>query len=117
MIYDITKKKIIIKKIKLADTSFKQGLGLMFSRRSRFNYCLIFPRPYSSIIGSSIHMMFVFYPITVVFLDDKKRVVDIIKKAKPFRLFYNPKKPAKYILELPITTNINFVKINDKLKW
>lgn len=116
MLYNISKKKIIIKKIKLADTELKQAIGLMFSRRSKFNYCLIFTRPTSSILGSSIHMMFVFYPITVIFLDENKKVVDIKKKAIPF-WFYAPKKPAKYILEMPTSTNLSFVKVNDRFKW
>ncbi|MEI8364524.1 MAG: DUF192 domain-containing protein [archaeon] len=116
MLYNVSKKKTILNKVKIADTEFKQALGLMFSRRSKFNYCLIFSRPTSSIIGSSIHMMFVFYPITVIFLDENKKVVDIKKKVIPF-WFYAPKKPAKYILEMPTSTNINSVNVNDRFKW
>jgi len=116
LLYNVTRKKIIIKKIKFADTEAKQAIGLMFSRKSKFNYCLIFSRPTSSILGSSIHMMFVFYPISVIFLNERKKVVDIKKKVIPF-LFYSPKKPAKYILELPIETNLNSVKLNDMFKW
>jgi len=109
-------KKIIIRKIKLADTPFQQGLGLMFSRKKNFNYALIFSRPNESIVGSSIHMMFVFYKIKVIFLDKDKKVVDIIKSAKPF-WFYAPKKPSKYIIELPLNTYIDNIKINHKLNW
>jgi len=116
LLYNVSKKKIIIKKIKIADNEFKQAIGLMFSKRKNFDYCLIFERPSESIIGSSIHMMFVFYPIKVVFLDSNKKVVDIKKKAIPFG-FYFPKKPAKYILELPINQNLNFIKNNDRFKW
>ena len=116
MLYNVTKKKMIIKKVKIADTEFKQALGLMFSRRKYFDYCLIFERPTESIIGSSIHMMFVFYPIKVIFLDKNKKVVDIKKKAIPF-WFYLSKRPAKYILEMPIKVKSNFVKINDRFKW
>ena len=116
MLYNISKKKIIIKNVKIADTEIKQTLGLMFSRRNKFNYCLIFKRPNSSILGSSIHMMFVFYPIAVIFLDENKKVVDIKKKIVPF-WFYMPKKPAKYILEIPISTKIDFIKLNDVFKW
>lgn len=116
MLSNISTKKKIIKKTKLADTPFQQGLGLMFSRKKNFNYALIFSRPNESIVGSSIHMMFVFYSINVIFLDKNKKVVDMIKSAKPF-LFYSPKKPAKYILELPVNINLDLVKFGNKLKW
>jgi len=115
LLINVSTKKITIKKTKLASTSLDQGLGLMFSKKMYFNYALIFPRNKESIIGSSIHMMFVFYSIKVIFLDRNKKVVDIII-AKPF-LFYSPKKPSKYIIELPINTNISSIKLGHKLKW
>lgn len=88
----------------------------MFFPRSKFDFGLIFKREYESIVGSSIHMLFVFYPINVIFLDSNKKVVDIKKKLKPFT-FYSPKKKAKYIIELPIETDISFIKINDVVSF
>ncbi|MDD4049895.1 MAG: DUF192 domain-containing protein [Candidatus ainarchaeum sp.] len=107
--------KIIIKKKKII-SPLKQGLGLMFFPRRKFDFGLIFKREYESIVGSSIHMLFVFYPINVIFLDSNKKVVDIKKKLKPFT-FYSPKKKAKYIIELPIETDISFIKINDVVSF
>jgi hypothetical protein len=116
LLYNVSRKKMIIKKVKHADTELKQAIGLMFSRKINFDFALIFERPSSSVIGSTIHMMFVFYPIAVIFLDEKKKVVDIKRKVIPF-WFYAPKKPAKYIIEIPTSTNISFIKINDRFKW
>lgn len=107
--------KIIIKKKRII-TPLMQGFGLMFFLKKNFDFGLIFKREKESIIGSSIHMMFVFFPIKVIFLNSKKEVVDIIYKAKPF-LFYFPKKKAKYIIELPIDTDISYIKIKDKIDW
>ena len=45
-------------------------------------------------------MLFVFYPIDVIFLDEQKKVVEIKENFRPFR-FYTPKKKARYVLELP----------------
>lgn len=107
--------KILIKKKKIL-SPLKQGLGLMFFPRKKFKFGLIFQREYESIFGSSLHMFFVFYPINVLFLDSEKKVVDIKKSFKPFS-FYAPKKKSRYIIELPIETDISFVKVGDKVFW
>jgi uncharacterized membrane protein (UPF0127 family) len=61
-------------------------------------------------------MLFVFYSINVLFLDSNKKVIDIKKRLRPFT-FYSPKKKAKYIIELPIETDISFIKINDIISF
>jgi uncharacterized protein len=110
-------KKIIIKKHRLLDkNSFKQAFGLMFFSRRKFNFGLIFDREKETIIGSSIHMFFVFFSINVIFLDSKQRIVDIKKRLRPFTL-YVPKRKARYIIELPLKTSISSLKIGDKLDW
>lgn len=46
-----------------------------------------------------LHMLFVFYPIDVIYLDNKKRVVEMKESFLPFT-FYNPRHKAQYVLEL-----------------
>ncbi len=46
-----------------------------------------------------IHTFFVFYPIDVLWLNDKKKVVYIKRNIKPFNLKVSPNKKSKYILE------------------
>ena len=61
----------------------------------------------------SLHMLFVFFPIWAVYLNELKEVV-YIKKLIPFFSFVNPKKKAKYILELvddPKTI------VGDRIEW
>src|SRR3989338_6045084 len=94
-----TKKKLIIGKVKLAKTRAERMRGLMFSRKPE--HALILCMPKESRIGSAIHMMFVFYPLDVLFLDSKKQVVDKVLGLKPFALNYVPKRAAKYVVELP----------------
>jgi len=50
-----------------------------------------------------LHMLFVFFPIDVLFLDKNKKVVEIKENLRPFS-FYTPKNKAKYIIELPFNT-------------
>lgn len=116
MIRNITKKKLIISKQKIAKTIFSRGLGLMFSRKSKFDYGLIFDLERETTVGSSLHMFFVFYPINVIFLDSKKKIVDIKENFKPFTI-YNTSKKCRYLIELPITRDRKFYSINDIISW
>jgi uncharacterized membrane protein (UPF0127 family) len=53
-----------------------------------------------SVMDTSIHMLFMRFPITAIWLDSAGTVVDKAL-AKPWRLAYAPKKPAQYVLEAP----------------
>jgi len=50
-----------------------------------------------------LHMLFVFYPIGILFLNKNKIIVEIKENFKPFS-FYTPKNKALYIIELPKDT-------------
>ncbi|MFH1637170.1 MAG: DUF192 domain-containing protein [Candidatus Woesearchaeota archaeon] len=77
-----------------------KALGLMFSRPLKKNKGILLVNSFESIELSAIHMLFVFYPIDVVWMDKEKQVVGIKRNARPFALRHAPKKDAKYILEL-----------------
>ncbi|MBI2101411.1 DUF192 domain-containing protein [Candidatus Woesearchaeota archaeon] len=62
------------------------------------NKALIFKFGREKIIA--LHMVFVFYPIDVLFLDKSKIVVDIKQNFKPFT-FYKSGRRAMYAIELP----------------
>lgn len=83
--------EIINIKIKLADSFFKRLLGLMFEKN--IDYGLLFITKY----GSTIHTSFMKFTIDVYFLDDNKKIFDIIT-LEPWKS-YKPTKKAKYILE------------------
>ncbi len=89
--------QILAKEPKLCKNNFSKALGLMFSKQKT----LIFIFNKEKII--SLHMFFVFYPIDVLFLNKNKKVVQLKENFKPFRIII-PKKPAKYIIELPDKT-------------
>jgi len=62
-------------------------------------------------------MLFMRTAIDVIFLNEEKRVVDIVKGLKPWTLNYAPKEAAKYIIELPPATIQDKVKLNDLIGW
>jgi uncharacterized membrane protein (UPF0127 family) len=56
----------------------------------------------------SLTAFFVFFPFLVLWLDDKKRVVDF-RIAKPFQFKIDSKKPFSSIVEIPLNSkNIKF---------
>ena len=51
-----------------------------------------------SVAQTAIHMLFVVFPIAVVWLDRDRHVVDKVL-ARPFRPYYAPSRPAQYYIE------------------
>ena len=115
MLYNRTKKRKIMERVRFADSFYLKLRGLMFERGENFNYALVFPFGREARAEASIHMLFVFFPIAAVYLDSGKRVVDMAKM-KPFALNYTPKKPAAFIVELP-EEKANGISIGDRLEF
>ena len=90
-----TKKIILTKNIKFCKTEFSKIKGLMFTKK--LTKALIFIFKKESL--QHIHMLFVWYPIDVLWLDKNKKVVQLKENLKPFRIIL-AKKPSKYIIEL-----------------
>jgi uncharacterized membrane protein (UPF0127 family) len=66
-------------------------------------------------VDTAIHMFFVFFPISVVWLDREGRVVDT-RLARPFRPIYVPVRPARDILEGPPEL-LDRVSVGDRLRF
>lgn len=73
--------------------------GLMLQKFLRPHEGMLFIENYESRLFSSIHMLFMNFNITVIWLNENNRVVDK-KIAKRWTIAHLPEKPAKYILEL-----------------
>lgn len=97
MLTNKTNRKIICKEVKICKNHFCKAKGLMFTSANAVDdKALIFD--FASEKKISLHMLFVFYPIDVIFLDKKKKVVETTT-LKPFCLAYVPKRKAKYVIE------------------
>ncbi|MBI2655550.1 DUF192 domain-containing protein, partial [Candidatus Woesearchaeota archaeon] len=95
-IKNLTKKIAISRHVKACDSILSKSMGLMFSLKQK--NALIFKFNKEQII--SLHMLFVFYPIDVIFLDKRKIVVDLKKNFGPFS-FYSSRRKSMYAVELP----------------
>jgi uncharacterized membrane protein (UPF0127 family) len=80
-------------------TSFlSRFLGLMFRSHLREGEALILVEAHDSRSATSIHMFFVPFAIATVWINSVGQVVDKVK-ALPWRPFYAPRSPARYVLE------------------
>ena len=95
-------------RIKFCDTFLTQLRGLTFRARLARDEGLILAGKRDSRLDSSIHMLFVSFDLTVVWINSDMQVVDKIL-AKSWRPAYFSKAPAKYVLEIHPDRWENFV--------
>ena len=89
--------------------------GLQYRRRLDPGDALILVKPKDSIVNSSIHMLWVFFPIAAVWINDKGRVTKT-QLARPWRPYYASPEPARYVLEAAPTL-LERVKVGDELDF
>jgi len=92
--------EVVLPNATMADTFFKRWRGLMLRRRLAEDEGLLFTFRRESRGETAIHMFFVSFPIAAVWLDGQGVVVDA-KLAKPWRPYYAPARPARYLIEAP----------------
>lgn len=78
MIANQSKNTVIAKAHDLANTSFARMKGLLGRSSMPAGYALVITQ------CNSIHMMFMRFPIDVVFINKKNRVVGLVHKIPPF---------------------------------
>ena len=100
---------------KYCDSFLCQFRGLMFRRSLTPDEGLLLVQKRENRGESTIHMLFMFIDLAVVWINAAHQVVDV-KFAKRWRLMYAPQSPAKYVLELPIERLDEF-KIGDQLEF
>ena len=92
--------EVVLPNATMADTFFKRWRGLMLRRRLAEDEGLLFTFHRENRGESTIHMFFVGFPIAAVWLD-ARGVVVVAKLAKPWRPYYAPAQPARYLIEAP----------------
>ncbi len=66
-------------------------------------------------LDSSIHMMFVWFDLAIVWIDQSNQVVDVCL-AKSWSPAYLPKRPARYVLEIT-PERMNDFQVGDRVTW
>ena len=87
------------KDAELRDSFWGRFRGLMLSKKKD----IVLAAKEDSVVDSTIHMMFMLYPIDVVWVSKDMRVVEVREDVKPsvWRM-HKPKAPAKYVIELAV---------------
>lgn len=95
-------------KAKVRKNFLEKAIGLMFKRKLEKNEVMLFI--FKKECFPSFWTFGMLFPIDMIWLDEKMRVIDIEENLKPFRFwkFYKPKKASKYVLEV----SSGFVKEN-----
>lgn len=103
----INERNNIVIRCKIADTFLSRFRGLMFKKELSPDTGLILSESTESILNSSIHMLFMRFDITVVWLNKEHIVVSKVC-AKKWHLAYFSSKPACHIIELHPSQLENF---------
>ncbi len=108
----ITIKPFNIKAV-VCKSYFSKFRGMMFRCNNALPMLFIFDKEKKI----PIHMLFVFFPLIVLWLDNKKRVVDR-KILQPFQMYF-PAKNAKFIVEIPLNSQYSKTKLMKikKIRW
>jgi len=87
----------------------------MFRRHLLPDEALLLVGRRESRLETAIHMLFVFFPISVFWLDRDGRVVDRTL-ARPFRPLYVSRQPARDVLEGPPVL-LEMIALGDRLTF
>ncbi len=98
MVENRTRGTAVLARVKWCRSFLCRLRGLMFRRGLAPDEGLLLDEGKASVAATAIHMLFVFFPIAAIWLDEAFRVVDA-RLARPFRPFYAPRAPARYVLE------------------
>ncbi len=90
--------EVLIPSARWCESRLCRLLGFQFRRRLGPEEALVLVHPADSVGMTSIHMLFVFFPIAAVWINSDGRVTSA-QLAKPFRLYYATPEPARYVLE------------------
>jgi uncharacterized membrane protein (UPF0127 family) len=115
MVMNLANGETIARRVVRCDTFWKRGRGLMFRRALAEDEVYLFVEGRESVAQAAIHMLFVFFPIAVVWLDRGRCVVDKVL-ARPFRPYYAPRQPAQYYVE-GHPSLLDRVRIGDQLEF
>jgi uncharacterized membrane protein (UPF0127 family) len=88
----------LARRVTTCDTFGRRLRGLMFRRQLSADEAYLFVFRNESVVEASVHTLFVFFSIALLWLDAERRVIDV-RLAKPFRPYFAPRQAAQYLVE------------------
>jgi len=106
---------VISSDVEYAKSMFKQAKGLMFRRSVHDSYAMVFIFP--SLKKISLHMLFVPFPLDVLFLNEEKKIVKTTT-LRPWIGIGDSGEKIRYVIELPSgAISANDLKVGDHLMF
>jgi len=102
-----------LKNAEIAKNPGELSLGLMFRRDVKGALVLDLGRMTRR--GAAIHTFCMRFAIDLFFVDDKYKVVDIKRNARPWKILFVPKKACRFVVEAK--AGKVKVRVGDKLEW
>jgi uncharacterized membrane protein (UPF0127 family) len=96
-----------------ADSFGAKLRGLAWRRSLPADRGLLMVDKAESRLGAGIHMLGMFFDLTIVWLDSNMKVVDV-RKARPWLSWLLPRKPARFVIECSASRHEDF-HIGDQL--
>ncbi|MDT8306936.1 MAG: DUF192 domain-containing protein [Anaerolineae bacterium] len=90
--------EVLVPRARWCDSFGSKLRGFTLRRTLALDDGLVLVQSSESRINSAIHMLFVFFDLGVIWVDDAGAVVDTAL-ARPWRLHYAPGAPARYVVE------------------
>lgn len=90
--------RTLLKQAHWCDSFGSKLRGFTFRRHLAEDEGLVLVEKSDSRMATSIHMLFVFFDLGVIWVNDAGEIVDKVL-AKPWRLSYVPQAPARYVIE------------------
>jgi uncharacterized membrane protein (UPF0127 family) len=94
----VTAEPPLLRRVRWCASFWSRLWGLMFRQAIEPGQAIVLVEARDSRAAVAIHMFFVPFTIAAVWIDQAGRVVDKVA-ARPWRPFYAPRAPARYILE------------------
>lgn len=89
--------------------------GFTFRRTLSQDEGLVLVESQDSRVSTAIHMLFVFFDLGIIWVNDAGEIVDKTV-ARPWRLAYAPQAPARYVIELHPSL-LDQVQVGDHLRF
>jgi uncharacterized membrane protein (UPF0127 family) len=89
--------------------------GLTFRRSLAEGEGLLLVQGRDSRLDASIHMLFVWMDLAVVWINSAGEVVDV-RLARRWHLVYAPQRPARYVLET-LPTRLDEFRVGDRIQF
>jgi uncharacterized membrane protein (UPF0127 family) len=89
---------VLIDSARWCESRFCRLRGLQFHQSPKPGEGLLLVMSKDSVVETSIHMFFVFFPIAAVWINSQGQITHA-QLAKPWRPYYASPRPARYVLE------------------